>query len=244
MKILLNISYDGSNYFGWQCQKNVITVQQIVEERLSLALRENIKIIGASRTDSKVHALAQKAMFSIDKLIIPIEKLPLVVNKFLPSDIVITDARLKDENFHVRYDVKSKTYQYVILNSEYPIPQYRNYCWHIKKELDREIIVQALKFFIGTKDFTSFCAAGSSVKSKIRTIYDFQVQFQNEFIIFKITGNGFLYNMVRIIIGTIVDAAENKITLADIEKIIDAKKRILANRTAPAQGLTLIQINY
>lgn len=244
MKILLNISYDGTNYFGWQCQKNAITVQQIVEEKLSLLFKKNIKVIGASRTDAKVHALAQKAMFNLDNLVFPIEKLPFIMNNFLPHDIIITNAKIVDEKFHVRYDVSSKTYQYKILNSNFPIPQYRNYCWHIRKKLDHDIIVKSLKFFIGTKDFSSFCASGSSVKSKIRTIYDFNVKFQNEFIIFEITGNGFLYNMVRIIIGTIIDVAENKICIEDIEKIINAKKRTLANRTAPAQGLTLINITY
>lgn len=244
MKILLTISYDGSNYFGWQRQKNAITVQQIIEEKLSVLLKQNIKIIGAGRTDSKVHALDQKATFNIDKCPVPINKLPLAINNLLPHNIVITNAKMTDENFHVRHDVLKKTYEYKILNFEYPIPQYRNYCWHIKNNLDTEKMASATKYFIGTKDFAGFCAAGSSVKSTIRTIYDFTVTRSNNFIIFEITGNGFLYNMVRIIIGTIVNIGEGKIKLSDTEKIINTKKRIPISRTAPPQGLTLTNITY
>ena len=244
MKILLNISYDGTNYFGWQRQKNAITVQQIVEEKLSMLLNRQIKIIGASRTDAKVHALAQKAMFDIDNSKIPIEKLPLVINKLLPPDIVITDAKITEDNFHARYDVFSKTYRYAILNSEFSVPQYRNYCWHIKNNLEHQIINDAVKLFTGTKDFASFCACGSSQKSTVRTIYDFHAEFNGNFIIFEITGNGFLYNMVRIIVATVISAAEKKITVNDIKTIIEAKKRILASRTAPPQGLTLTNIIY
>ena len=246
MKILLNISYDGTNYFGWQRQKNAISVQQIVEEKLSMLFSRQIKIIGASRTDAKVHALAQKAMFNLDNSTfkIPIEKIPLVINKMLPDDIVITNAKIVDDNFHARYDVFSKTYRYTILNSDFLIPQYRNYCWHIKNTLDLQIICDAVKFFIGTKDFASFCASGSSQKSTIRTIYDFHADFKNKFIIFEISANGFLYNMVRIIIATVIQAAEKKITLSDIEKIIAAKKRSFASKTAPPQGLTLTNIVY
>lgn len=244
MKILLTISYDGTNYFGWQRQKNVITVQQIVEEKISLLLKKNIKIIGASRTDSKVHAIAQKAMFNIDYCNIPPEKFPLAINNFLPNDIVITDAKVVDENFHARYDVSKKTYQYKILNAQFPIPQYRNYCWHVKNKLDKQNMIDATKIFIGTQNFASFCASGSSVKSTIRTIYDFSITFDKNFITFEITADGFLYNMVRIIVATIVDVGIGKINLADIKKIIADKKRNSKCKTAPPQGLTLMNIIY
>lgn len=244
MKILLTISYDGTNYFGWQCQKNAITVQQIVEEKISLLLKKDIKIIGASRTDSKVHAIAQKAMFNVDYSNIPPEKFPLAINNLLPNDIVITDAKIVDENFHARYDVSKKTYQYKILNTQFPIPQYRNYCWHVKNKLNKQNMFDATKIFIGKQNFASFCASGSSVKSTIRTIYDFSIKFDKNFITFEITADGFLYNMVRIIVATIIDVGIGKINLTDIKKIINDKKRNSKCKTAPPQGLTLINIIY
>lgn len=244
MKILLTITYDGTNYFGWQRQKNVITVQQIVEEKLSWLLKKNIKITGASRTDSKVHALDQKAVFNIDFCPIPINKFPLAINNLLPNDIVISGAEEKPDNFQVRYDVKNKTYRYKILNSEFPIPIYNNYVWHIKNKLNKKIILEALPYFIGTKDFKSFCSSNSSSKTTIRTIYDFNANFYHDFIIFEITGNGFLYNMIRIIISTIIELAKNKIKLNELNQIFARKKRVPEVKTAPPQGLTLIKINY
>ena len=244
MKILLTISYDGTNYFGWQRQKNAITVQQIVEEKLSLLLKKNIKITGASRTDAKVHALDQKATFNTDFCPIPLEKFPLAINHFLPKDIIILKAECMPENFHVRHDVLKKTYRYKILNSEFPIPIYNNYVWHIKNKLNKRMIVDALPYFIGTKDFKSFCSAGSSSKSTIRTIYGFDVNFLRDFIIFEITGNGFLYNMIRIIISTVIYAALGKINLSDIDRIFAQKKRAAGIKTAPPQGLILTKINY
>ena len=244
MKILLNIAYDGTNYFGWQRQKNEISVQQIVEEKLSCLLKKNISIMGASRTDAGVHALAQKATFVINEIKIPIKKIPIAINSIMPSDIVITDAKIVTDSFHVRHDVLSKTYRYLIFNFDMPNPLYRNYSWHIKNKLELDTIKKATELFKGTKDFASFCASGSNVKSTVRTIYDFSVILQKNFIEFTITGDGFLYNMIRIIIGTIINAAENKISLDDIKKIINAKDRTLAPRTAPPQGLTLMDIKY
>ena len=248
MKIFLSIAYDGSNYFGWQRQKNAISVQQILEEKLSSLLKKNISLMGASRTDAKVHALDQKATFVIDELKIPIKKIPMAIEKLLPSDIVIKNAEIINDDFHVRHDVVSKTYRYLIFNSDIKNPLYKNYCWHIKNNLDLNKIYRATKFFIGTKDFASFCASGSNVKSTVRTIYDFSVILKNieqeKFIEFKITGNGFLYNMIRIIIAMIISIGENKVSLDELKKIIDSKDRTLAPRTAPPQGLTLINIRY
>ncbi|WP_058485934.1 tRNA pseudouridine(38-40) synthase TruA [Defluviitalea phaphyphila] len=241
--ILLTISYDGTNYNGWQRQPNGIGIQQKIEEACKKIFKQDITVIGASRTDRGVHALGQRALIKVDTTI-PLDRIPYALNSALPEDIIINNAEEVEENFHPRYSVKQKIYQYKILNKKFKIPQYRNISVHIPKKLDLNLMNKGAKYFIGTHDFISFCSTGSSVKTTIRTIYDAKVLKKDSFIIFEVKGNGFLYNMVRIMAGTLIEIGMGKKEPSDIEKIILSKDRNLAGKTAPPQGLTLVEILY
>ena len=244
MKILLTIAYDGTNYFGWQIQDNFITVQGEVEAGLKRLFSKAIEIRGASRTDSGVHALGQRAVFTIDTTI-PMENLPYAINNNLPRDIRVTKAVVVEESFHPQYLAKNKTYRYKILNMPHMNPLLNNYAWHVPRTLDIEKMKEASKFVIGEHDFDAFCASGATTKTSIRTVYDLQVKTGEDSIVYiEINGNGFLYNMVRIIAGTLVYIGYGKLQVSDMEKIIASKNRTLAGITAPPQGLTLMEINY
>lgn len=243
MKILITIAYDGTNYSGWQIQKNTLTIQKKVTEAVSKLYNEEISILGASRTDSGVHALGQRAAFTCNNKI-PLEKLPYALNAFLPSDIRIFKAEEVSADFHPINDAINKTYRYKIENSDFQNPLSRNFAWHYPYALDFEKMKRASADFIGTYDFSAFCSSGSSAKSMIRTINTLELQKDGARIYFDINGNGFLYNMVRIIAGTLVYAGIGKIKEGEIKEIIASKKRKNAGITAPPEGLTLIQVNY
>ncbi len=243
MNILLTISYDGTNYFGWQRQKNQITVQEEIETALSKLMKKDIEVRGASRTDTGVHAYSQAAFFKTETTI-PVEKLPYAINSFLPDDIVVINARLVSDEFHPQYSVIKKTYQYKILNSEFRDPKLRNYAEFERKPLDISKMQEACKYFIGTFDFNAFCASGSTAKTTVRTIFDLSVSKNGDIIDIEVTGNGFLYNMVRIIAGTLIYVGSGKIKPQDIKNIIESKDRTLAGKTASACGLTLMKIYY
>lgn len=242
-KILITIAYDGTNYFGWQKQSNIITIEGEIEKACSKIFTKDFELIGCSRTDKGVHALGQRATISTESNI-PIERICNALNANLPKDIVINDAEEVDSDFHPRYCAKQKTYEYKIVNSQYMIPQLRNFAEFIKIPLDISKMQLASKYFIGEYDFKSFCASGTSVKTTVRTIKDVQIKKDNNIINMYFTGNGFLYNMVRIISGTLVDVGLNKIQAQDIPYIIEAKDRTKAGRTLPPMGLTLIEIKY
>ncbi len=243
MNILLTISYDGTNYFGWQRQKNQITVQQRLEEALSMLMKKDIEVRGASRTDTGVHALGQAALLKTETSI-PIEKVPYAINSFLPDDITVTNARFVNDDFHPQYSVLKKTYQYKILNSEFKNPKLRNYSEFIRQPLDIEKIKEACKYFIGTHDFNAFCASGSTAKTTVRTIFDLSVFKNDDIIDIEVTGNGFLYNMVRIIAGTLIYVGIGRFEPIFINEIIESKDRTLAGKTAGPYGLTLMKIYY
>ena len=243
MNILLTLSYDGTNYFGWQRQKNHISVQQKLEEALSYLMKKDIEVRGASRTDTGVHALGQAALLKTETSI-PIEKIPYAVNSFLPDDIVVTNARLVGDDFHPQYSVLKKTYQYKILNSEFKNPKLRNYSEFIRSPIDINKMRDACQYFIGTHDFSAFCASGSTAKTTVRTIFDLSILKNNDIIDIEVTGNGFLYNMVRIIAGTLIYVGTDKFKPSFISEIIKSKDRTLAGKTAGPYGLTLIKIYY
>lgn len=243
MKILIRISYDGTNYFGWQRQKGFVTVQQKVEEALSDLFKENIVIRGSSRTDTGVHALAQGAVFEADTTI-PMDKLPYAVNSFLPNDIVVWQAKEVSDDFHPQYSVKDKTYEYKILNSEFRNPTLYNYTDFVKYKLDIQKMQKACQYFIGEHDFSAFCASGGQSKTTVRTIYSLSVTKENDIVCIKVRGNGFLYNMVRIIAGTLADVGRGKILPEDIAEIILSKNRAKAGKTMSPKGLTLMEVNY
>lgn len=242
MNILLTVAYDGTNYAGWQRQDNAISVQQRLEEALSELLSKNIKVSSASRTDAGVHALGQRSAFKVDHMPIPLEKLPLAVNSRLPKDIVVHAALTVDENFSPRFDAHSKTYSYQIYNAPYPDPMLSRYSAFVPQKLNTEKMAQAAKNFVGTFDFAAFCATGSSAKTTERTIFSCGVEKKGQLIRLTVTGNGFLYNMVRIIAGTIVYAGMGK--LSNIPEIILSKDRTKAGKTMPPEGLTLEEVRY
>lgn len=241
--ILLTISYDGTNYNGWQRQHNGIGIQEKVEEACSKIFGQEVTVIGAGRTDAGVHALGQRGLIKVDSSI-PIDRIPYALNTALPDDIVISAAKEVHEDFHPRYDAKEKTYRYLILNDKFPIPQYRNMSTFISSDLNVEEMDKGAKYFIGKHDFIAFCSTGSSVKTTERIIFDAAVHKESPFVIFEVRGNGFLYNMVRIMAGTLIDIGLARKKASDVETIILSKNRNMAGITAPAQGLTLIEIKY
>lgn len=245
MYILLTIAYDGTSYCGWQRQKNGIAVQQIIEEALESLFKSPFSITGASRTDARVHALGQKAGFTTDKCVIPLSKLPQVLNTILPEDIKILCAEEKEKDFHPRFHAKVKTYEYRIQNTPYPWPQLRNFSYHIPYKLDFDSMQEASACFKGTHDFKAFCATGGSAKTTVRTIYQIELtKNENNIITLVLKGNGFLYNMVRIIAGTLAYVGQGKIAPGYIPAIIATGRRSLGGITAPPQGLTLLNVEY
>ncbi|QUH28914.1 tRNA pseudouridine(38-40) synthase TruA [Vallitalea guaymasensis] len=241
--IMLVVAYDGTKYCGWQVQKNAITIEQKIYEACQKLFSREIKIVGASRTDTGVHALGQIVVLKVETSI-PINKIPYAINAYLPEDIVIRDAKLVTSSFHPRYNAKNKTYEYKIYNSRFPLPQYNRYAHFYHKSLDIDKMKKAARYFIGEHDFKAFCSTGSSVKTTVREIYKCEVTVEDKMIVISINGNGFLYNMVRIIAGTLIDVGRGKIEPDYIIDIIDSKDRSKAGATAPAKGLTLIKINY
>ncbi|MCT4544391.1 MAG: tRNA pseudouridine(38-40) synthase TruA [Vallitalea sp.] len=242
-KIMLTVAYDGTDYCGWQIQKNAITIEQKLTEACQKLFSREIKLVGASRTDTGVHALGQVVVFEVETSI-PIKKIPYAINAYLPKNIVVRDAKIVTHNFHPRYNVNNKTYEYKIYNAEFPLPQFNTYSYFYHKTLDVEKMKEASNYFIGKHDFKAFCSTGSSVKTTIREIYGCSVILEDDLIIIRITGNGFLYNMVRIIVGTLIEIGIGKKKPIDIIDIINSKDRKKAGVTAPAKGLTLKEIVY
>ncbi len=243
MRVLLTVAYDGSQYFGWQRQKGYITVQQRLEEALGALLGQEITVRGASRTDTGVHALAQGAVFRADTTI-PVENIPYAVNSFLPEDIAVTGAREVDEEFHPQYSVKDKTYEYRILNSEFKNPLLVRYTDFVRERLDIDAMRSACPFFEGEHDFKAFCASGSRARTTVRTIYSLTVDKADDIILIRVKGSGFLYNMVRIIAGTLADVGRGRISPNDIGDIILSRDRTRAGKTMAPNGLILTEVNY
>lgn len=228
---------------GWQKQPNKLNIQGEIEKAIQEITGEEVDLIASGRTDAGVHSIGQTANFKTNSKI-PIEKFSKAINSKLKKSIVIKSAEEVDEKFHSRYSVKSKTYRYIINNSENGTAIYRGLEYHIPMKLDYEKMNKALKYFIGEHDFKGFKASGTSSKSSIRTIFNGEVKKEGERIIIEITGNGFLYNMVRIIAGTLVDVGIGKIKPEEIPDIIESKDRKKAGKTLPPQGLYLLKVEY
>jgi len=245
MQILLTVAYDGTNYAGWQRQDNAIAVQQKVEEALSTLLVRPISVIAASRTDAGVHALGQRVCFTAPGLQVPINKLPIVLVGLLPPDISVTAAEIVPDNFNPRFDAQHKTYEYSFYNAPYPNPILARYSAFVPQKISIDNMHKSAQFFIGKHDFAAFCATGSSARTTVREIYTCNVEEKPDNIIsLTINGNAFLYNMVRIIAGTILYVGLGKLTHNDIPGIIESKDRIRAGKTMPPQGLVLKNISY
>ncbi|ABK61545.1 MULTISPECIES: tRNA pseudouridine(38-40) synthase TruA [Clostridium] len=242
--IKLVIEYDGSNYSGWQKQKHSMTIQQRIEEAIFDITKQKIEVNGCSRTDAGVHARNFVANFIIDSSIPP-EKFKYAMNSKLPKDIVIKNSCEVPMDFHARFQSKGKKYVYTILNREEPPTIDRGVVYHFNKKLDVDLMRSASKYFIGSHEFDSFYKkAGSSVKSTLRTIYYCDVTKVDDIIKIIVIGEGFLYNMVRIIAGTLVEVGIARIKPEDIKNIILAKDREKAGRSLPPQGLCLEEVLY
>ncbi len=242
-RILLKISYDGTNYNGWQKQPNVVTIEGTINQRLSKILGEDIEIIGASRTDAGVHALCNIAVFDTNTAIPP-EKIAFALNRRLPRDIVIQESKEVAIDFHPR-DIKNiKTYEYTVLNTKIPIPTKRLYNYQFHKDLNLDNMRLAAKHLVGTHDYKSFCLAKTQTLSTVRTVYSISIDKNEDIIKFTVKGNGFLYNMVRCIVGTLMHVGCGIYPPEYVKEILEKKDRKEAGPNAPAQGLTLTNIQY
>lgn len=242
--IKLTIMYDGKDFNGWQKQPNKLNIQGTIEKVISEMTGEEIELNASGRTDAGVHSFGQVANFKTNSKI-PIDKFPIAINSKIKKSIVITNAEEVEERFHSRYNCKKKTYRYIIDNSEFPTPMYRYLEYHIPNKLNIEAMKEAAKFFEGEHDFKAFKSSGTSSKSSVRTIYKAEIKkTENNRIYIELTGNGFLYNMVRIISGTLVEVGLGKIKPEEIKTIIESKDRQKAGKTLPAHGLYLMNVNY
>ncbi len=241
--IKLTIEYDGKDFNGWQKQPNKLNIQGTIEQAIKAITGEDVELNASGRTDAGVHALNQVANFKTNSQI-PIEKFAIAINSRLKKSIVIKKAEEVGERFHSRLNCKRKTYRYIINNSEMGSAIYRNLETHIPQKLDTEKMEKALKYFEGEHDFKAFKASGTSSKSSVRKIYATKLYKENDRIYIELTGNGFLYNMVRIIVGTLVDVGLGKIEPEEIIDIIKDDKRERAGKTLPPNGLYLISVMY
>lgn len=258
--IKLEIEYDGTNYAGWQIQNShksqgtghkLRTIQETIEWTLQKILQEKVKVIASGRTDSGVHALAQAANFRT-KSKLSLLKIQKALNSLLPGDISIKKIKEVKESFHSRYQVKTKTYRYIIHNDRFPSVFLTRFSWHIPYKLDIKLMRQEAKTLIGTHSFKSFCASGSTVKTTTRTIQNIAIKtigytlyaIRYALIIIDIEADGFLYNMVRNIAGTLVEIGRGRLAKGSLKRILQAKDRRLAGPTAPPQGLFLRRVKY
>ncbi len=242
-RIMLIVGYDGTNYCGWQTQINGITVEEVLNKKLSQLLKEEIVVIGASRTDSGVHALGNVCVFDTDTQIPP-EKLSYALNQRLPEDIKVQSSKEVDDDFHPRKVKAIKTYEYKVLNKKHEIPTLRLYTHFVYHKLDIKKMRKASKYLIGEHDFISFSSARGQAKTTIRNVTEIKISKKDDVISIKVSGYGFLYNMVRIIAGTLLKVGMGIYPPEHVKKIIESKDRKMSAPKAPAKGLTLLNISY
>ena len=243
MNIRLTLQFDGTDYHGWQIQPGKPTIQGALRDALRIITREDINPIGCGRTDAGVHAEEYTASFRTDSSI-PVDRIPFALNANLPQDIVCRGAEAADDDFSANKSAAAKCYRYTIDNGMFPDVFLSRYAWHVKYELDTERMRRAAEAFLGTHDFIGFASSGFSVKTTVRTIYGIEIAKSNNIITADVTGNGFLYNMVRIIAGTLVYAGSGRIDPAEMPEIIESRRRERAGITAPAKGLCLRKVFY
>lgn len=242
-RVKLVVAYDGTNYCGWQIQENGITIEEVLNKTISDLVGEPIAVIGASRTDSGVHAMGNVAVFDTESRI-PAEKMSFALNQRLPEDIRIQHSCEVPLDWHPRYCDTRKTYIYRILNRRFAIPTERLYSHFFYYPLNVEHMQQAADYLVGEHDFKSFCTPRTQVLSTVRTIYYIQIQKEGDMISITINGNGFLYNMVRIIVGTLLKVGTGLYPPEHVKEILDAKDRRIAGPKAEARGLILQEIEY
>lgn len=243
-RVMLRVAYDGTNYHGWQVQPgDMVTVEAVLNKAISELTGETIRVIGASRTDAGVHALGNVAVFDTDSRI-PAEKFSYALNQRLPEDVVVQESREVPPDFHPRHCDCRKTYEYTILNRTFPLPECRNTAMFYYGKLDVEKMERAAQEFVGEHDFAGFCSAGAQVQTTVRTIYQLHVTELGDYIRIRVEGNGFLYNMVRIIAGTLIEVGKGTVAPEKIPEIIASCDRGQAGPTAPAKGLKLVEICF
>lgn len=243
-RVRIVVAYDGTNYCGWQIQPNGITIEEVLNERLRKLTGEDIRIIGASRTDSGVHALGNVAVFDTESSIPP-ERMAYALNQRLPEDIVIVRSDEVASDWHPRYqDQVMKTYEYHICNSTVPNPIRRLYSTYVSFPMDIGRMKEGAEYLVGEHDFASFCNIKTNVEDTVRTITSLEVFKSGEEITIRVTGNGFLYNMVRIIAGTLIRVGRGFYTPERVKQILEERERTAAGVTAPPNGLVLVSIEY
>ena len=242
-RIMMRVAYLGTAYCGWQIQPNGLSIEQVLNENLSDLLGEDIKVIGASRTDAGVHALGNVAVFDTNARM-PGDKISFALNQRLPEDIVIRGSKEVSPDFHPRRTLSIKTYEYRILNATFNNPLRAYFTCFNYMKLEEDLMREGAAYLVGEHDFSSFCAPRSQEESFVRTVYSIDIERLGEEISILIKGNGFLYNMVRIIAGTLMEVGRGAYKPEDVKKILEAKDRTKAGPTAPAQGLTLMSIEF
>ena len=252
MKILLNLRYVGTAYCGYQVQNNGVSIQQRLNEASKALFGFDCDIVGCSRTDRGVHAnmfcacVSERGKETISSTI-PEASLPVAFNSYLPGDIAVSSARYVDDSFHPRYDVKYKEYVYRIYNAPDPDPFLHGRVWHYPRPISDEALArmdEAAKAFVGKHDFSAFMASGSKVVDTVRSVVSARVTREGDTVLFTVSADGFLYNMVRIMTGTLIAVAQGKIAPSDIPAIIESRDRKNAGATAPAEGLYLNRVEY
>ncbi len=240
----MTVQYDGSRYLGWQrLGDSDKTIQGKIEMVLSAMTGENIEVIGSGRTDAGVHAIKQVANFRTQSRM-PLEAMLDYCYRYLPEDILIPDMQEVDERFHSRYNAKAKKYLYRIWNDKFHNPFYRKYTCHIPDCLDIDLMRAAARYLVGEHDYTSFTSLKSKKKSKVKKVYSIDIEMKDKMIDILFYGNGFLYNMVRIMTGTLIEVGLGKISPDSVESILRGKDRSLAGYTAPSNGLFLYDVEY
>ena len=242
-RLLLTIKYDGTAYHGWQVQKNAISVQQVLQDAIEKVFLIRLDVKGCSRTDTGVHANMYCVSFDTDTNI-PNDSIIRALNTYLPKDIAVVDCTQVPSNFHPRYSCKSKEYVYKLYNGKVRDPFMNNYALQYRYPIDAEYLNSEAKAFIGKHDYSGFCSIKSDVEDMRRTVYAFDVWREGDMVYFKVSADGFLYNMVRIMVGTLLFVSEGKIKKGELVKIINSKDRKRAGKTAPPQGLYLNKVNY
>lgn len=237
-RILLTVAYDGTNYHGWQIQPNGVTIEEKLNQAILELTGEVVQVSGSSRTDAGVHALCNMAVFDTESRI-EAHKFAGALNARLPEDIRVMESKEVDVDFHPRFVDTHKTYEYRIYRGRIQSPIGRNYAHHVYVPLDVAKMQQASNVLLGEHDFKSFCSAGAQVKSTVRTLYEASFREEGDDLVFTITGNGFLFNMVRIIVGTLIEVGMGRISPTEMVSILEACDREAAGPTAPAKGLML-----
>lgn len=245
MRIKLTVAYDGTNYSGWQIQPEDTTIELMLNKAISDLYREDIKVTGASRTDAGVHAMGNVAVFDAPESIqIPPERIAYALNVRLPEDIVVVKSEAVAEDFHPRHCDTRKTYEYSILNQDFPDPKRRLYSHYYRKTLDVEKMRRAAQYLVGEHDFKSFCSVKTQTETTVRRIYSIEVLQEGSLITIRVQGNGFLYNMVRIIAGTLIEVGNGHFTPETVKEMLECRDRTVSGPTAPPNGLTLVGIEY